>query len=105
MKRRKENDLFGEQPKRNVRRIPRYATEVANGYAAPPGTGPATETCSTCVHCRFKQLANGTRFFKCGRMIATWDRSRTTDVLLKSPACRLHDAGTPSECTTRLRSW
>ncbi|MDZ4813209.1 MAG: hypothetical protein SGI99_11435 [Pseudomonadota bacterium] len=96
-------DLFGEKPRRNVRRIKR--TEVANGYAAPPGTGPSIESCSTCAHCKFRELSNRQRFYKCGRMLSQWDRSRSTDILIKSPACRLWEAGEPSLSTTYIRSW
>lgn len=102
MSKRKEVDLFGAKPRRHVRRFAR--TEVANGYAAPPGTGPGAESCSTCAHCRFRELGGGrARFFKCGRMMAQWDRSRETDILLRSPACRLWEAGEPSLSTTYIR--
>lgn len=104
MSKRKDTDLFGDKPRRNVRRFAR--TEVAAGYAAPPGTGPSTESCSTCAHCHFRELRGSAhRFYKCGRMIAQWDRTRVTDILLKSPACRLWEAGEPSLSTTYIRGW
>jgi hypothetical protein len=100
-RRKKETDLFGDRPWRHVRRM---RTEVANGYAAPPGTGPTTESCSTCTHCRYRELrGSATRFYKCGQMTAQWDRSRETDILLRSPACRLWEAGEPSLSTTYIR--
>lgn len=83
----------------------RYETGVrspkAAGYAAPPGTGPEGQTCGTCAHCHVRSARRTPRrrFYKCGLRIATWNTDRSSDVLVSSPACRLFEAGTPTEST------
>jgi hypothetical protein len=57
-----------------------------NGYYAPPGTGPAGETCGSYLHVVVRQFAN--RFYKCGRNRARWTGGKGTDVLFRSPACK-----------------
>jgi len=54
----------------------------ANGYAAPPGTGPAGETCGSCEH-----ISHGRRWAKCDLTRACHTGGRRTDVLTRSPAC------------------
>lgn len=51
------------------------------GYAAPPGTGPAGETCRTCAH------MTGRRFHKCRLGLVT--SGAATDIRTSAPACRL----------------
>lgn len=66
-----------------VKRAPR---SKKHGYAAPPGTGPAGETCKSCAHLT-RKVMSGT-FLKCGLMRAHWTGGFGTDVLARSPACR-----------------
>lgn len=58
----------------------------AAGYAAPPGTGPAGETCGSCGHLARRRFAKV--YLKCGLMEAHWTGGTGTDVRAKSPACR-----------------
>jgi len=55
------------------------------GYAAPPGTGPAGETCKTCAHITHKRMAKA--YIKCGLMMAVWTGGPGTDIKAGSPAC------------------
>lgn len=74
-------DLFGREPDK-----PRGKHYVEpRGYAAPPGTGPAGETCGTCQHAR--RIVMGKTFHKCALAKAKWTHGRKTDVLAGSPAC------------------
>jgi hypothetical protein len=61
--------------------------DKARGYAALPGSGPPGETCETCRHCTAVQHKN--RYYKCELMRNIWTGSRSTDIRLRSPACRL----------------
>jgi hypothetical protein len=60
---------------------------VKNGYAAPPGTGPAGETCKTCEHKRTLGNYGGKQFIKCELRRSTWTGGEGTDILARSPAC------------------
>ncbi len=84
------NDLFGQdidertipvsQPQRRVTR--------PNGYARRPGSGPAGQTCKTCVHC----VGTGAHkhiFYKCLVIRHRWTAGPGTDILLRSPACEM----------------
>ncbi len=62
---------------------------VKNGYAAPPGTGPAGETCGTCQHKHSMSSNSGSkRFIKCLAAQERWTHGEGSDILAKSPACR-----------------
>lgn len=61
-----------------------------HGYAAPPGTGPAGETCKSCKHLT-RKIMSGT-FLKCGLMRAYWTGGYGTDVLSRAAACRRWEA-------------
>lgn len=82
-------DLFGQPlpppPAVDRHGKPKRKPTMANGYAAPPGTGPACETCRSCAH---STLQGGTagRYWKCALVKST--RGPGTDIRLKSPACR-----------------
>lgn len=65
------------------------------GYAAPPGTGPAGETCKTCTHLTYKAL--GKNYPKCLLREATWTGGRATDILVNAPACQKWEAPPPPE--------
>ncbi len=59
------------------------------GYIYHPGTGPEGETCGSCRH-----ICKGRRWHKCALNKARWTRSRGSDVLVKSPACKYWEAAT-----------
>lgn len=65
----------------------RQPKQKRNGYAMIPGSGPAGETCKTCEHLT-RKVMSGT-FLKCGLMVARWTGGFGTDVLARSPACKL----------------
>jgi hypothetical protein len=52
------------------------------GYAAPPGTGPAGQTCGTCEH-----IVRGAKYRKCELIRAKWTHGPGTDILARSAAC------------------
>lgn len=60
------------------------------GYAAAPGTGPAGETCRTCMHA--VGLRYGRTYWKCAKVRHKWTGGRRTDIRLKSPACSAWEA-------------
>lgn len=59
------------------------------GYAAPPGTGPAGETCKTCAHLFRNEMSK--TYLKCSRNRANWTGGKASDILARAPACRLWD--------------
>jgi len=92
--------LFGGQPGRpREARSPRPSK--AMGYAAPPGSGPAGETCGTCAHCRLRTIRGERRVYKCRLLQGRWTFDRTTDVRLRSPACAKWQAGAPRTTTIK----
>lgn len=78
-------DLFGDPPPRKNK------GPTAKGYAYFPGTGPDGETCGTCRHC-FKKTYIARPSFKCLLMRGTWTRTRKTDILVRSKACKKWEA-------------
>lgn len=83
-------DLFGDPiteplppPPGSDKRKP----TVPRGYAAPPGSGPAGETCRTCAH--YARIKYAKTYLKCARMKAVWTGGPGTDIKAGSPACRL----------------
>jgi hypothetical protein len=58
-----------------------------SGYAAPPGTGPQGETCQSCRHRAV--VAYAKNYQKCELNRARWTGGKKTDILVRSPACRL----------------
>jgi hypothetical protein len=87
-------DLFGEAPEQVVSMRGQRALGPKGGkhyvkpwgYFAPPGTGPAGETCKTCEHLVMRGNVAG-RYLKCRRAQAKWTSGRKSDVLAGSPAC------------------
>lgn len=55
------------------------------GYARPPGTGPAGETCGSCAF--LTANVRRRRYWKCGR--TEWTFGAATDIRRRSPACEL----------------
>jgi hypothetical protein len=91
-------DLFGnEVPDRALTPLERRRLEArhregpkyrANGYAAPPGSGPDGKTCKGCLWFRRNETYNRT-FLKCGHESAPkWTHSYGTDIRATAPACR-----------------
>lgn len=66
------------------------------GYFAPPGTGPAGETCRTCKHRVVSGTGSGKTFPKCGLNRAKWTSGRGSDILVSAPACRVWESNTSS---------
>lgn len=63
------------------------------GHAAPPGTGPADETCGSCAHIQRRDI--GSRcFFKCGVLPAKFVHGRKTDILKTDSACAMWEDNT-----------
>jgi hypothetical protein len=56
------------------------------GYAWPPGTGPAGETCGSCKHLFRNRLAK--TYLKCSLTRAAWTGGRASDVLAGAAACK-----------------
>ncbi len=97
-----QHSLFGGvDPARPA--APAFRSAKANGYAAPPGTGPEDETCGSCGNCIVRELkaARGRRFYKCEVMLRSWTNERSSDVLLNSPACKHFKPGAPRSTTVR----
>lgn len=69
------------------------------GYAAPPGTGPAGETCGSCEH-----IARGRKYRKCDLNRACWTHGPKTDILARAAACRLWEKAkpTPDDLATKV---
>lgn len=65
--------------------------ERAKGYAAEPGTGPEGETCGSCAH--HATVSYSKIYHKCGLLRQVWTGGRATDILVRSPACRLWEHG------------
>lgn len=61
------------------------------GYAWSPGTGPPRETCKTCKHRVVVNTGSGI-YSKCDLVKRNWTKSRRTDILVKSPACKYWEA-------------
>ncbi len=72
----------------------RYKSQP-NGYARPPGSGPAGETCKSCAHYR-RVPGGGSVFPKCAVIEFRWTHGPGTDIRAKSPACELWKAKEPN---------
>ena len=82
-------DLFGDEVVLIAKPGP---WRRVTGYAAPPGTGPAGETCKTC---RYKRtLSNGGKksWIKCYHREAYRSCCDATDIKASAPACRHWEA-------------
>jgi hypothetical protein len=81
----------------------RTSTERAQGYSGTPGLGPEGQTCGTCVHCVRKAYGDK-HWYKCDLNRVLWTASRTTDILLGSPACELFkESETPVQLRPGIR--
>jgi hypothetical protein len=84
-------DLFGGPDAK-----PRGKHYVApRGYAAPPGTGPAGETCGTCKHAH-----RYVHFAKCGHSARRHFNTNgaATDIRLRTAACSKWESAAGSGC-------
>lgn len=97
----RQHSIFGGTERA---RIERSSTVHANGYAAKPGTGPAGESCGTCANCRMRHLSAQRRVYKCALAMSGWNSSRSSDVLIHSPACEKWTPGEPHSTTIQIRS-
>ena len=89
-----EIDLFG-QPITAAAPAPiadgKRRKTVPNGYAAAPGTGPAGQTCKTCIHLAHRKL--GKTYLKCRLARDRWTGGAGTDIKANSPACTYWNGG------------
>lgn len=65
---------------------------VPRGYVAPPGTGPAGETCGSCKHLYRNRMAK--TYLKCSLNRARWTGGGGSDVRARSPACQKWEPNT-----------
>lgn len=90
-----DTDLLGAPVKMPTaddlaRRIPVRKPTRKNGYAATPGTGPKGKTCGQCEH--YRTVVGGSRTFpKCWLNKPNWTGGPGSDILKRSPACRLFE--------------
>ena len=85
-------DLFGwtpdspaMTPKQRCKMMGKRSAPTPSGHAAPPGTGPANETCGSCAHLVRKRMAK--TYLKCGLMESVWTGGGKTDVRARDAAC------------------
>lgn len=79
-------DLFGHETPEGREKVGKRGARRANGYAAPPGTGPDGETCGTCRHMVRRMYSRV--YFKCNIMRSHWTGGYATDIKAGAPACR-----------------
>lgn len=60
-------------------------THVKGLHAAPPGTGPAGETCGSCANLCRKRMSKV--YLKCWLTEKLWTGGGGTDVRARDPAC------------------
>ena len=96
-----DTDLFGQPIESRGaltdaerRKLRRRASEKPKGHAFHPGSGPAGETCRSCVHKVRIGLSKKT-VHKCGLVRRKWTASVRTDIRLRDPACRHWEAEAP----------
>ncbi len=86
-------DMFGnEVTVEEARHLLKRKATMPKGYAAPPGTGPAGETCGSCRHLYRNRMSK--TYLKCELMKAHWTGGAATDIRASSPACKRWEAPT-----------
>ena len=81
-------DLFGnEVPADHPCLAPRRKTTLPRGHVAPPGSGPAGETCRSCAHYTRRHFHDYVHL-KCGLAEAKWTKGPGSDIRAKDPACK-----------------
>lgn len=79
-------DLLGHDVTlEEARALVKKRRTIPKGYAAPPGTGPAGQTCKTCSHSYPTGNCRRT-YWKCDLVKMT--HGPGTDILIKAPACK-----------------
>ena len=97
-------DLFGNEvafdpqgpaltPKERRKLKHGRTTTLPRGHAAPPGSGPAGETCKGCAHYVRLQYHDYVHL-KCEANRARWTRGPGSDIRAKDPACKLWEKAT-----------
>lgn len=89
------NPIFGNIPDRALtpreRRLLRgRKSSVPSGHAHTPGTGPAGETCGSCLSLVRKRM--GKTYLKCGKNRAGWTGGGKSDVRARDAACNKWEA-------------
>lgn len=86
------NDLFGNPVIITDKNIgdPDRRYRNARGYAAPPGSGPAGETCASCIHSYLHHRSGSKNWYKCALVKPT--KGAATDLRLKWAACSRWEA-------------
>jgi hypothetical protein len=62
------------------------------GHAAPPGTGPAGETCKSCRY-YLRVPYHDKVWLKCKMSIHRWTHGAGSDIRASDPACRCWENG------------
>jgi hypothetical protein len=84
--------LFTLPPQSEQSKAAAAARALKKGsYAAPPGSGPAGETCKSCKHIYRHQMAN--IYLKCALTRAHWTGGPGTDIRAGAPACSKWEKG------------
>lgn len=82
-------DLFGNEVELSqMPVIDAKPKTVKKGYARPPGTGPAGETCKGCAHA-VRRNGGVKDYWKCDVIRHRWTGGPGTDIKLRSPACSM----------------
>ncbi len=81
-----QHDLFGDPIPVDAQGDGKRKPTQANGYAAPPGTGPAGETCRSCAHYT-RRSRGGRAYLKCWLSRYCWTNGPGTDIRASSLAC------------------
>jgi len=84
-----EFDLFGMAlPDAWLFTLKKRKRTEAKGYVRRPGSGPAGETCGSCVHC-VRVQGGHKRYPKCKLAEGIWTHGPGSDIRTKSPACEM----------------
>ena len=59
---------------------------LPRGHAAPPGSGPAGETCASCANLVRRTFAKS--YLKCNLSRDRWTGGGGSDIRAKDPACK-----------------
>lgn len=81
-------NAIGGTPPRNPLAPGKRSQTTPRGYAFPPGTGPAGETCKSCKHIARIRLRSGKVFRKCELARERWTHGPGSDILAGAAACR-----------------
>ncbi len=65
----------------------RHTPVRQQGHIAPPGYGPAGETCGSCAHAIGIRTRSQKTFAKCELNRRNWTHGAASDIRRKDPAC------------------